>query len=58
LAGGAMQLPEKVGFNWQSVLQSALLDNTINIHEIVSENSEIAADLKNANAAYEYWDKA
>ena len=52
-----MQLPEKVNFNWQSVLQKALLDNTINIHEIVSENSEIAADLKNANAAYEYWDK-
>jgi Fic family protein len=53
-----MQLPEKVNFNWQSVLQKALLDNTINIHEIVSENSEIAADLKNANAAFEYWDKA
>ena len=53
-----MQLPEKVNFNWQSVLQSALLDNTINIHEIVSENSEIAADLKNADTAYEYWDKA
>lgn len=53
-----MQLPEKVDFNWQAVLQKALLDNTINIHEIVAENSEIAADLKNANASYEYWDKA
>lgn len=53
-----MQLPEKVDFNWQSVLQQALINNTINIHEIVAENSEIAADLKNANASYEYWDKA
>ncbi|MCL2144058.1 MAG: Fic family protein [Endomicrobia bacterium] len=53
-----MQLPEKVNFNWQSVLQQALLDNTINIHEIVSENSEIAADLKNADTSFEYWDKA
>ncbi|MDR2426527.1 MAG: Fic family protein [Endomicrobium sp.] len=53
-----MQLPEKVNFNWQSVLQKALLDNTINIHEIAAENSEIAAELKNANDSYEYWDKA
>jgi Uncharacterized conserved protein len=52
-----MQLPEKVSFNWQSVLQKAFLENTINIHEIVSENSEINVDLKNANTAYEYWDK-
>lgn len=53
-----MQLPEKVNFNWQSVLQKALIENTINIHEIVAENSEIAAELKAANASYEYWDKA
>lgn len=53
-----MQLPEKVDFNWQSVLQKALIENVINIHEIVSENGEISAELKNANAAYEYWDKA
>jgi Fic family protein len=52
-----MQLPEKVNFNWQSVLQKALADNTINIHEIAAENSEIAAELKNANEVYEYWDK-
>ena len=40
------------------MLQKALIENTINIHEIVAENSEIAAELKAANASYEYWDKA
>lgn len=55
--GDNMLLPEKADFNWQSVLQKALTDNTINIHEIVAENSEIAAELKAANTSYEYWDK-